>query len=177
MNESNSFSPDVKQDAEPATSLAALMDKARALNRINRALIARENGSMAPRQTRANLVAVGFVSVVTAIVMGPATQVREMLGMDGTFATIAVLGVMACLVFARYSKAPITWTIELDEALADYSPLSRRAFIEMQRRLKEVGYLDVDIIRSWAESEQHSLDVARKRRAGASASQFLKKEL
>jgi hypothetical protein len=96
--------------------------------------------------------------------------------MAGMSLIIALAG-GAALAYARYSTAPRTWAEILDMHLARHTPLSREAFLELQGQLKEAGYLDAAIVRTWLDAETERYLGAANRVYGAPATQFLQKRL
>jgi hypothetical protein len=130
--------------------------KRKTLRRIRGATLSYRRGASSPRNGQAHAIGV----LVLALVLGAASLVKNYLNLNVVMVVAAVLWGMTIFLVKRYSTQPLTHAAHLDALLADYDPVSKEAFKELQEHLRALGRFDVDSIDKWAADEAEAIQAA-----------------
>jgi hypothetical protein len=106
-----------------------------------------------PRDAQAMLITVPVVGLLALIniFFTPASLFLY------SWAGIVLIGVSIFFGVVRFSSRPKTWRGLLDHALAEYDPLNRTAYVELQTQIKEDGW-GIDAFTKWAAGEAMALE-------------------
>lgn len=129
------------------------------LRRMELTLRMRQQDGFGPRRGFALLLAVAAFSLV----MG------GLFALDNIGAKVTswvfngvpfVLGVLSYQMTCRFSSKPWTYTAKLDCQLAQYEPINRDAYRQLQARTKEAGSLETKFVQEWLEVEHYAVELA-----------------
>jgi hypothetical protein len=68
--------------------------------------------------------------------------------------------VLTFFLVRRFSAAPLTYTDKLDGLLAEYEPLSKEAYRDLQDETVRFGGLDTDLVVRWVMRERDAIQRA-----------------
>jgi hypothetical protein len=71
-----------------------------------------------------------------------------------------VLGLVAYMLVLRRSARPKTWTGRIDQLLAAYAPIDKKAYRRLQQQTRDLGYLETDLVFQWLQHERHAIEAA-----------------
>ena len=133
--------------------------KFQALHAIDMTLRARRNGGVGPRVAFSALL--GLVAGGLAMAAVGALNAAGIKVAPWVFNAVpVVLVVLVYQLGRRYSTKPWTYTSMLDGQLAQYDPVSREAYRQLQERTKQVGSLETEFVRKWLEQEHDAVELA-----------------
>ena len=71
-----------------------------------------------------------------------------------------IAGCVAAVAVKLWSKKPRTWSDALDQELADYNPIDKTAYRELQQHTRAVGFLDYRYVDGWLVVERDAVERA-----------------
>ena len=156
--------------------LADLNRKQRQLNGIYSACLAKSSavGSSSPRVDRFHL-SMGFVALECLVMLFVGFFVGcSDPGWFILFSEYLTLAATIIYPLATWSSVPATYLEIIDQLLAEYDPVDKHAYWELQRATRAAGLMNVAAVLNWARAEDRAVEVARRMATNPSLYNFLR---
>lgn len=147
------------------------------LRAIEVALRMRRKGALGPRSALAFFVAACVLAASYGVAYLSAKY--GAVGAPNLLVNSVVFGaaIVAFWLVQKYSSVARTYSGRIDALLADYDPVSKEAYRDLQGKVKEARSLDTDMVIEWLDREREAVRRAAGWRMPSEESRFLNKNV